>query len=157
MQIGANGTSGALSTSSALTNNGTLVFNRSNAITQGTDFANVIAGSGNIIKNGAGNLTLNGTNTFTGQLTIAEGAVILSTVNNSGAAGVLGNSTNSVILGSTGKNGTLSFTGGFFTSSKKFTMAVGPSSCDGGALQDETDISKALFKEIPCHRTGNYV
>ena len=102
-----------------------MVFNRSDAITQGTDFANVIAGSGNIIKNGAGSLTLNGTNTFTGQLMIAEGTLSVSTLNNSGAAGVLGNSTNSVILGSTGKNGTLSFTGGSVTSSKKFTMASG--------------------------------
>ena len=125
LQIGANGTSGALSTSSALTNNGTLVFNRSNAITQGADFANVIAGSGIIIKNGAGNLTLNGTNTFTGQLTIAEGAVIVSTLNNSGAVGVFGNSANSVVLGSSGKSATLSFTGATLTSSKTFTMASG--------------------------------
>ena len=125
LQIGANGTSGALSTSSALTNNGTLVFNRSNAITQGTDFANVIAGSGNIVKYGAGSLTLNGTNTFTGQLTIAEGTLSVSTLNNSGVAGVLGNSTNSVILGSAGKNGTLSYTGGSLTVNKTFTMAAG--------------------------------
>jgi autotransporter-associated beta strand protein len=102
-----------------------LVFNRSNAITQGMDFANVIAGSGNIIKNGAGSLTLNGTNTFTGQLTIAEGTLSVSTLNNSGVAGVLGNSTNSVILGSAGKNGTLSYTGGALTVNKTFTMAAG--------------------------------
>jgi autotransporter-associated beta strand protein len=151
LQIGANGTSGALSITSTLTNNGTLVFNRSNAITQGMDFANVIAGSGNIIKNGAGNLTLNGTNTFTGQLTIAEGAVIVSTLNNSGAAGVFGNSTNSVVLGSSGNNGTLSFTGATVTSSKRFTMATGGTGvfdvATGGQLTvGQIDGSGALSK-----------
>ena len=125
LQIGAGGTTGSLSASSTLTNNGTLVFNRSNAITQGTDFASVIAGSGNVIKTGTGNLTLSGNNTFTGQLTIAEGAVIVTTVNNSGVVGVFGNSTNSVVLGSNGKNGTVSFGGSNVSSNKAFTMSSG--------------------------------
>jgi fibronectin-binding autotransporter adhesin len=125
LQIGAGGTTGSLSASSTLTNNGTLVFNRSNAITQGMDFAAVIAGSGNVIKTGTGNLTLSGNNTFTGQLTIAEGVVVVTSVNNSGVIGVFGNSTNSVVLGSNGKNGTVSFGGSNVSSNKAFTISSG--------------------------------
>ncbi|MFM8885666.1 MAG: beta strand repeat-containing protein [Chthoniobacterales bacterium] len=78
-----------------------------------------------VTKTGAGTQVLSGTNTFTGQLTVAEGAISVSTVNNSGADGVLGNSTNSVILGSNGKSGTLSFNTSTVTTTKRFTMATG--------------------------------
>ncbi|MCS6273319.1 MAG: autotransporter domain-containing protein [Opitutus sp.] len=78
-----------------------------------------------VTKTGAGTQVLSGNNTFTGQLTVAEGAISVSTVNNSGADGVLGNSTSSVILGSTGKSGALSFNTNVVTATKKFTMAAG--------------------------------
>jgi fibronectin-binding autotransporter adhesin len=81
LQIGANGTSGALSTSSTLTNNGTLVFNRSNNITQGTDFANVIAGTGAVIKDGGGTLILNGANTYIGTTTVNSGTLAAASSN----------------------------------------------------------------------------
>ena len=78
LQIGANGTSGTLSTSSAITNNGTLVFSRNNTITQGTDFASVIAGTGNVIKEGSGTLVLSGANTYAGATTISAGTLTVS-------------------------------------------------------------------------------
>ena len=39
LQIGNGGTAGTLSTSSSIIDNGTLVLNRSNTVTQGTDFS----------------------------------------------------------------------------------------------------------------------
>ena len=102
LQIGANGTSGALSTSSALTNNGTLVFNRSNTITQGTDFANVIAGTGNLTQAGSSTLALGGTNTFTGVTTLSAGSISISTSTALGStSGInLGNATTLIYTGS---------------------------------------------------------
>jgi fibronectin-binding autotransporter adhesin len=85
LQIGAGSTTGSLSTSSAITNNGTLVFNRSNAVSQGTDFATVISGSGNVTQAGAGTLTLNGTNTYTGATTISAGTLQIGTGGTTGS------------------------------------------------------------------------
>jgi autotransporter-associated beta strand protein len=59
---------------STLTNNGTLVFNRSDDST----YSGVISGSGAISKQGAGTLTLAGPNTFTGPTTIQQGTLKLA-------------------------------------------------------------------------------
>ena len=88
----------------------------------------VIGDGGGIIavtQNGSGTLTLNGTNTFSGVLTVQDGTLSIATVNNSGSNGVLGNSTNAVFLGGSGTTGTLEYTGGNASSTKKFTMATG--------------------------------
>ncbi|MEI8071321.1 MAG: autotransporter-associated beta strand repeat-containing protein, partial [Planctomycetota bacterium] len=85
----------------------------------------VIDGDGSLEKCGAGNLTLASLNTFTGQLTVAEGVLSVGSVNNSGASGVLGNSASSVILGSSSQTGTLEYTGVTTASTKPFTMATG--------------------------------
>lgn len=80
LQLGSGSTTGTLSTSSAITANGTLVFNRSNAVTQGTDFSGAgIGGTGGVTKIGAGNLTLNADNTYGGSTVIGAGTL---TVNN---------------------------------------------------------------------------
>jgi autotransporter-associated beta strand protein len=55
------------------------VFNRNNAITQGTHFASVIAGNGNVIQNGSGTLTLTGNNTYTGGTTVSAGTLLVDT------------------------------------------------------------------------------
>ena len=69
-------TTGNLSTSSAITNNGQLAFNRTNTITQGTDFASVITGTGTLTQAGTGGtLILNGTNTYTGTTTVSAGTL----------------------------------------------------------------------------------
>ena len=84
LQIGNVGTTGNLSASSNITNNGTLTFNRSNNITQGTDFGSVISGTGALIQAGSGNLILSGANAYSGNTTLNSGNLF---INNSGSGG----------------------------------------------------------------------
>ena len=72
LQLGNGSTTGALSASSSIINNGTLAFNRSIAVTQGTDFG-LISGSGAVTTIGTGALTLGGDNTYSGTTTVATG------------------------------------------------------------------------------------
>lgn len=89
LQIGNGGTTGSLSTSSVLNNNGTLAFNRTDAVTQGTNFASVISGSGGVTQAGSGTLTLNGDNTYTGTTNVRAGTLEVTGNNalGTGAAG----------------------------------------------------------------------
>ena len=89
LQIGVGGTTGVL-VSSTLTNNGTLIFNRSDAST----YSGTISGSGAVTKAGAGTLTFSGSNGYTGRTQVNGGVLALS--NTSALAGT----------------GTLSFGGG---------------------------------------------
>ena len=67
LQLGSGGTMGSISINSAITDNGNLAFNRSGAVTQGTDFSgNPISGSGSLTQMGPGTLILNAHNTYTG-------------------------------------------------------------------------------------------
>lgn len=85
LQIGNGGTSGSIV--GDVVDNGTLAFNRSDALT----FAGVISGSGSLIKNGSGTLTLTGTNSYGGGTTIAGGTLSVTSNANLGAsAGGLG-------------------------------------------------------------------
>jgi autotransporter-associated beta strand protein len=109
LQIGAGSTTGSLSTSSAITNNGALSFNRSNTITQGTDFASVISGTGNLIQAGSGNLVLSGNNTYTGSTTISAGTLEIASAGRLGGGNYSQNITNNgVFLYSGTNNQTLS-------------------------------------------------
>jgi autotransporter-associated beta strand protein len=84
------------------------------------------SGTGGLTKSGAGTLTLSGNNTFTGVLTVAEGKLTVSTINNANEAGVLGESGNAVVLGSSGQTGFLHYIGiPNASSTKKFTAAGG--------------------------------
>jgi autotransporter-associated beta strand protein len=85
LQIGNGGTTGALSTSSAITVNGTLAFNRLGDVVQGANFSTAaINGTGSIIQNGSGNLTLNATNAYAGGTTLNSGTL---NINNASAIG----------------------------------------------------------------------
>jgi len=85
LQIGNGSTTGSLSTSSTITNNGILTFNRSNNVAQGTDFTSTaIGGSGSLVQSGTGNLTLSSANTYSGGTTLNSGTLVL---NNSTAIG----------------------------------------------------------------------
>ncbi len=89
LQIGNGGTTGSLSPSSTITNHGGLVFNRSNAVTQGADFANAITGSGSVTQSGGGILTLVGTNSHQGGTILNSGTIAFG----NGALGTMGNIT----------------------------------------------------------------
>ena len=57
LQLGNGGTTGSLATGSVILDNGNLTFNRSNTVTQGTDFSGgPISGSGSLTQAGTGML-----------------------------------------------------------------------------------------------------
>jgi len=72
-----------------------------------TTFAGVLAGTGSIVLAQDGNLTLSGTNTFTGTTTIADGAVLVSGSLSGSAVNVTGG-----LLGGTGSVGAVTSTAG---------------------------------------------
>ena len=91
LQIG-NADSGAGSVSAGvITNNGQVVFNRSDVFT----FSNVIAGSGGVVQEGGGTVIIPVANTYTGPTSISSGALQIS---NGGAVGTT-NSTTTVLNG----------------------------------------------------------
>jgi len=69
LQLGSGGKSGSISGN--VTDNGTLAFDRSDAVS----FAGVISGSGVLVQNGSGALTLTGANSYTGGTTINAGTL----------------------------------------------------------------------------------
>ncbi len=81
LQVGNGGPTGGLSPSSAITGSSgaTLAFNRTNTVTQGTDFTSVIGGGVRVAQNGAGTLVLNGSNSYTGGTVISSGILTAGT------------------------------------------------------------------------------
>ncbi len=74
LQIGNGGTTGSITSTSGVTNNATLAYNRSDAITAGY----VISGTGSVVQNGTGTLTLSGSNTYSGGTTLNSGTLAVS-------------------------------------------------------------------------------
>ncbi len=87
LQIGNNGATGSIALVSGITVNGAgvIAFSRSDNLVQGVNFANGITGTGGFSKRGSGNLTLTGTNSFSGASTITAGRLI------AGSATAIGN------------------------------------------------------------------
>ena len=93
-------------------------------------FAGVLQDGGTgqfgLTMSGTGDLTLSGTNTFTGPLSVQAGTLTVGTVNNAGASGPLGQSASAVSLGNTGGvTGTLEYTGATSSSTQPFSLASG--------------------------------
>ena len=113
LQVGIGATAGSLG-SGAVTDNATLVFNRSDA----TTVANDIAGSGNLTQSGTGTLTLSGNNSYGGVTTITNGTLKLGSATALGAStvtvtgGTLDLNSQTVTAAVTLNSGTL--TGGTF-------------------------------------------
>jgi fibronectin-binding autotransporter adhesin len=92
LQLGDGGTTGTLSTSSTIMNNGTFTINRSDAVAQGTDFSgSVITGTGGLTQTGAGVTTLTVANTYSGATTVSAGTLLAN--NTTGSATGSGNVT----------------------------------------------------------------
>ncbi|MEI6713394.1 MAG: autotransporter-associated beta strand repeat-containing protein, partial [Verrucomicrobiota bacterium] len=122
-----------------LTSGGTANFqvdaSSSNLVLSGT-----LSGSGVFNKLGPGILTLSGTNTFTGPLTVKTGFLSVGTVNDASTNGVLGNSATAVTLGGTGGvTGTFEYTGSTASSTKPFTIA------SGGTAAFQIDVSSSTL------------
>src|SRR5208282_2116016 len=92
LQLGNGGTSGSITGN--VTDNGTLAFDRSDAVTIGV----VVSGTGSLVQLGSGTLTLTGNNTYTGGTTVSAGTLQLGNGGTSGS-----------ITGNVTDNGTLAF------------------------------------------------
>ena len=100
LQIGVGSTTGVLlGGTGSLVNNGTLIFNRSDASTYSGD----LSGSGKVAKQGAGQLTLAGANSYSSLTTISAGTVALSGTGSIGTGGLN--------LGTTGSPGVFDLLG----------------------------------------------
>jgi fibronectin-binding autotransporter adhesin len=73
IQVGNGGTVGSIGTG-AVTDNGILVWNRSDDVA----FGGVISGFGSFVKKGAGKLTLTGVNTYSGATTVSNGTLVVT-------------------------------------------------------------------------------
>ena len=87
LNFGNGSTSGSAGSSSAIINNATLTFNRSNTMTQGTDFP-VISGSGVLVQGGSGSTILNLSNTYTGDTRINLGTLRLANASGFGSGNI---------------------------------------------------------------------
>lgn len=129
LSVGTGGTTGALG-SGAVTNNGTLIFNRNSTLT----LANVIAGSG-AVRVDRGTLTFSGANTYSGPFTFNASA----TININSFNSVVGGTASSSLGAPTAGNGTILFAGGNTIVSKIIYTGSGEttdraiSSTSGGA------------------------
>ena len=147
-QLGNGGTTGSLSASGVITDNGNFMINRSNAVTQGTDFSGAaITGTGSLTQAGAGTTTLNAANTYMGATTISRGTLNLggSTANGSIGTVTAGNgSGGALVLGGgtlnytrTGTN-TQTFSGTTFNSGGSRVTVAGGDTLNLGAITRNT-------------------
>ncbi len=130
LQIGGGGTAGSLNPASAITINSALSFNRSDTLTQGTDFG-TIGGTGVVAKIGANTLVLNSANTYSGGTLLQTGTISV------GHSTALGSSEGALRMGS---NTTLALNGNTI-SIGSLTGISGPINSAGGTLQVSGDIS----------------
>jgi len=85
LQIGSGGSSGTLGTAD-VTNNATLRFDRSDSAYV---VSNNISGSGQLVKNGSGTITLSGSNTYQGDTTVNAGTLSVGSVTNNTGTGTI--------------------------------------------------------------------
>ena len=84
LQIGSGGAAGSISSTAAVTDNGTLAFNLSSS----TTFTNAVNGSGSLMQMAPTMLCLTGNSTYSGSTTIAGGGTLQ--IGNGGAAALSG-------------------------------------------------------------------
>jgi fibronectin-binding autotransporter adhesin len=169
LQIGTGTTFGMLfGGTGSLLNNGTLVFNRIDAST----YSGVLSGSGAVTKQGAGQLTFGGANSYTGLTTIGGGRISLFGAGGIGSGGLsLGTggvfditalTSGTYLLPATGNltgagtlegNGhTLAVLGSFLPGSSTGTVTVG-----AGLTLDLTNSGSSMFQIAdPSYTAGTF-
>jgi autotransporter-associated beta strand protein len=146
LQIGNGGATGVLSSSSTITNNGTLAFNRTGTVTQGTNFAAGITGTGALTTSGTGTVILSGTNGYTGATTISNGELRLTS-----ATAINGTS------GITVNSGRLSLDGGITVGSGKSITVNGTGANFFGALQGNSGANEWQGDVVVGSTTGTRI
>ena len=160
LQIGNGGTTGSITGN--VTDNGTLAFNRSDAMT----FGGVISGTGSLVQLGSDTLTLTGNNTYSGNTTISAGTLQIGNGGTSGSvsgnvtdngtvafdrsdsvtfAGVINGTGNLVQLGSGTLvlNGNNSYSGG--TTISAGTLQIGNGGTTGSIIGNVIDNAALVF------------
>jgi len=138
LTIGNNSSSGSLDPTGGIVNHSSLVFNRSNSLSQGFDFGG-ISGSGSITKNAAGSLELSSANTHSGGTTLNAGSLLIA----AGTTGTVG----AITAGPLGTGG-LGLTGGTLMASDNLTprSILNPVSIGGNVtLGDSGNSAKLTF------------
>ncbi len=146
LQLGNGGTNGSLSTSGVIDDEGTLVFNRSDALVQGTHFSGAsIIGGGSVVQSGSGTTTLSALNTSGGTITVNNGELFITpayqgggnvSVANGAKFGVSASSvSNSTTIGSLNLGGggatTLDFSYGFAGNPTNAAISAGAVTING--------------------------
>ncbi len=144
LRLGNGGTTGALPIASTIVDDGTLQFNRSNAVVQGTDFtAGGIGGTGGVTQHGSGSLTLNGANSYSGTTLVQNGELILSgagSVNNSSGITVSGSAATFIQASSVAVSPTVTLTQGTVEGTTVINSVVVADSA-GNVIENENSSS----------------
>ena len=127
LQLGNGGTSGSVVGN--VTDNGTLVFNRLDNMT----FGGVISGTGSVVQNGSGTVTLTGANSYAGATTVGNGTLVVNSV-----PGALNVSGGTLAPGGIGSVGTLTVGGNVTISSGAVLVSLNKSSSPSNSFVSVT-------------------
>lgn len=119
LQIGSGSTTGSLGTG-AVTNSGTLAFNRSNAMT----VSNTISGTGAVTHIGSGTTTLTGVNNYSGTTTVTGGTLRFNG-NSSAATGAVSVASGATLGGTGSIGGAVNVTGTLAPGASVESLATG--------------------------------
>ena len=141
LRIGDGTTDGSIAASAAIINNSALTYNLVNSRT----FSQIISGSGSFTKEGAGTMTLTGTNNYSGATTISAGTLQLGDgITNGSISGSSGITNNSALIFNLpdsspyahviSGSGTLTKTGAGTLTLSNTNTYTGQTSVNGGTL-----------------------
>ncbi|MDB6024599.1 MAG: hypothetical protein JWM68_822, partial [Verrucomicrobiales bacterium] len=134
LQIGSGSTNGILGTGN-VTNNATLVFNRSDALTS----TNIISGTGALTKSGTGTLTVSAANTYSGATVINDGILKL------GNSSALGSTNGSTFVTN---NGTLDVNGIAFATPAELITVSGTGLSSTGAVINSGAVQQSAIRYL---------